>query len=70
MSKFEPCSGTLYAFCLNMHGRRHHYGHYGQCPYKFQDPPKLVRNVRTSLRDYEKEKIEETLIVSRNNYEK
>ena len=31
------------------HGRRHHYGHYGQCPYKFWEAPKLVRNVRTSF---------------------
>ena len=27
--------------------RRHNYGHYGQCPYKFQDPTKLVRNAST-----------------------
>ena len=33
----------------NGHGRRHHYGHYGQCPYKFWEAPKLVRNVRTSF---------------------
>ena len=30
------------------HGRSHHYGHYGQCPYKFRSVQKLVRNVRTS----------------------
>ena len=33
---------------MEAHGRSHHYGHYGQCPYKFRSTQKLVRNVRTS----------------------
>ena len=44
------------------HGRRHHYG---QCPYKFWEAPKLVLNVRTSfgrkILFYSKTKVLETV---------
>ena len=33
------------------HGRSHHYGHYGQCPYKFRNAQKLVRNARSSCQN-------------------
>ena len=42
-------NGALGGKCSCRHGRRHHYGHYGECPYKFWEAPKLVRNVRTSF---------------------
>ena len=58
-----------------MHGRRHHYGHYGQCPYKFWEAPKLVRNVRTSFGRFflfkkESFKNGQTFNKSRYNFEK
>ena len=43
------------SFCEDLirpaHGRSHHHGHYGQCPYKFRNAQKLVRNARSSCQN-------------------
>ena len=43
------------------HGRSHHYGHYGKCPYKFRNAQKLVRNARTNLSRLLKRKTRKSL---------